>query len=250
MHESETSGWRDKLSADGIRQLEYVRRTKDFYARVPGTVPAMFEFGLSGGLQEFLRFNNETADLTSARPEHYEEVEVSKKFVRLIKSLKFGEPWSNLTPGVKRFSPGHANFIRRFQSLVLQFESDPKSRATAYLLISLAVSLFGDLVESKIQEVAEKSNGIEEQGKRTTQVIKDLGKIVENLGRTLQGKSVPKGKRDTEKIKMINLIRKNEIQKLSWDEMFAALKFAGIYFPNAESLKVFSHRYKCGKSKG
>lgn len=234
--------WRDKVSADCIRQLEYHRLSKAFFENVPDSLPELFKFATSGG---FDQFNKDTGDLLTATPEHYEEVELGDELVQFVNVLWPDAPWGTLTPHPVRLPPNGARIVRQFQELVLLFETEPKLRGFVYL----AISFFGTFAVQKIQGIAEKSNLPEFTDIVTSSQKGDLrpaleaaGKILEHIGKSLQGKPIPKGKIDREKTEVINLIRENEKQRLSWDEVRDALEFGGIYFKDAENLRIFAYR--------
>src|SRR5262245_2781342 len=105
MRPTETKTWRDKLTPDCVRQLEYRRRLKTFDSEMPPGLPDLIEFISSGGIERYKQFFDNTEDLTRAAPENYEEIEISEGLAEFVKTLGLGEPWDSLVPGSKKLPP-------------------------------------------------------------------------------------------------------------------------------------------------
>jgi len=239
--------WQDKVSERCIEGLEYHRREKAFYHSVPADLADLYRFSISGG---FIQFTKDTGHLLNAKPEDYEEVELGQELTEFLNNISI-KPWGPLTPGVIRIAPNGARIIREFQQLVLLFEKNPTLRAVFYLI----TPIFGGFARDKIEEMARKLDlpdfaaiAVAFQNGDLHPLSKATGKILENVGRALQGKSLPKGKLDHEKIGFIDFIRQNQKEKLSWKEMRDALEFGGIHFDDAETLRVFAHRVRNRKT--
>src|SRR5437016_2860148 len=112
MDSSETKDWRDKLPSDCVRLLEYRRRVKQLYTGVPSSLPDIFEFWTSGGMEKFAQFDRDTGHLRTAKPEpeDYEEVELDQQFVQFVKkslnALELPLDWSWLAKYCRFPAPG------------------------------------------------------------------------------------------------------------------------------------------------
>jgi hypothetical protein len=220
------SNWREKLDDSTLGLLEGFR--KAFEIRNKVVDPAAWHAKLEKIATEHPEIR--VLKHVDVLPEFMERLLNSDLTANFVKT-------SQATGGSKTMSEPVAQFVQVMQLVTLGLE-DPDMRIAAGVLSGIAAVVVGgiydDISRSHFGEA-----GPAKEGKN----IWTLGKVLEVLGKTLQGGKPPdiKGRVNVELVELIKVLLKGQKAKLTYRELQEALGYVGIPI-DEEALRLFMFR--------
>ena len=225
------ASWEGKISDEGRGLLEFQRRLNELRA---ATGLSLGDFLDPANLEKLSSLTKQETEIRG----DYSHLEGTRTVV-LKPELFELLPQFHICfqPGENRVPAGLVDFLESVSETALFFESDPRMRGLAYFFGYVLLQVLKGYLDIGGRQIPPlPSNPSHEQ------CLHFAGKLLENIGKGMQGKGLLKGKTDFELIDTLKLIQKHETQKMTWKERRDALAFAGCHVSDADSLRVFAHR--------
>ncbi len=219
--------WRDKLPGTVLEYLEAYREI--------GPVSQLLEGDLATVLKNVEARSAKKRRRLPDLPEDSEmrTLTLDRRGVALTETLGFEA--GSFIVGDNLLPAGFAESLEP-ALLAAEFLDDPKQRAAACLGFALLYKLVrGTVVGMKQVKYGDSPLDTERMGVAAAMFFEFLAKLS-------RGKlELPKGKPNSDLIKLVNLIRRHQIEPLTPKELHAAVSYAALYRDDPEAFRVWLH---------